>query len=471
MEQFEQLVVSISDFLWGAPLIILLAGVGILSTLYLGFPQIKYFVQGFKQTFGGLFKKDENEAGSMTSFQSLATAIAAQVGTGNVAGVGTAIVSGGPGAVFWMWVLAFLGMSTIQVEALLAQKYRERTSDGDLVGGPAYYLKHGLESRGKAGLGKFLAAFFAIMIIIALGVVGNMVQANSITDALGTAFGLNKLYVGIILAVIAAFVFIGGMKRIASFAEMVVPIMALVYVIGSIAVMVIFRDRLGEVLGAIVKGAFTGQSVLAGTAGYAVRSAIRYGAARGLFSNEAGMGSTPNSHAVAHVSHPAQQGFVAAVGVFIDTGIVCTATALVILLGGGHLSGQKGVGISMTSFQNAFGTGGAKFLALALTAFAFTTLIGWYYFGEGNVRYITKNNKGALRIYQVAVFVAVIIGSLLKVDFVWTLADFTNALMVIPNIIGLLIMLPEAKALLNDYEGQLKSGQPLAYTYAYENLK
>ena len=470
MQGIEQVVTNISNFLWGAPLIVLLAGAGIISTIYLGLPQIKYFGQGFKEAFGGVFKKEEKREGSMTSFQSLATAIAAQVGTGNIAGVGTAIVSGGPGAVFWMWVLGFLGMATIQVEALLAQKYRETTHEGDLVGGPAYYLKHGFVEKGKAGLGKFLAGFFAIAIVLALGIIGNMVQANSISDALGTAFGVNQIVVGIILAIIAAFVFIGGMQRIASFAEKVVPVMALIYIIGAIALFVKFSDMIGPVFSAIFKGAFSGQSVLAGTAGYAVKQAVRYGAARGLFSNEAGMGSTPNSHAVAHVDHPVQQAMVASVGVFIDTGIVCTVTALVILCGGGHLSGQEGVGITMASFQAAFGPMGAKFLAIALTAFAFTTLIGWYYFGEGNIRFLTKDSMGALRAYQVAVFLAVILGSALKVEFVWQLADFGNALMVIPNAIGVLLLMPQAKRLIKDYQTQVKSGEPLTYDYAYERL-
>lgn len=471
MAQLEIIVKNISDFLWGAPLILLLAGVGIVSTIYLAFPQIRYFAKGFKLTFGGLFSKEEGKEGSMSSFQSLATAVAAQVGTGNIAGVGTAIASGGPGAVFWMWVLAFLGMATIQVEAVLAQKYRERTPDGDLVGGPAYYIRNGLKARGLSGLGGFLAGFFALMIIIALGLIGNMVQSNSISDALSQAFDIPTLGVGIALAIVAAFIFVGGMQRIAKFAEMVVPIMALIYVIGAIAVMVTFRENIIPVLSAIFRGAFTGQSVLAGTAGYAVKEAIRYGAARGLFSNEAGMGSTPNSHAVADVNHPVEQGFVASVGVFIDTGIVCTATALLILTTKAHLTDQKGVGLSMYAFSQAFGDGGAKFLALALTAFAFTTLVGWYYFGEGNIRYLSKNSNIALRIYQAFVFVAVIVGANLKVDFVWSLSDLTNALMVIPNIIGLFILMSEVKELLTDYETQISQGKELSYYYQYENKK
>lgn len=469
MDQLTQVVTDINGVLWGFPLMALLAGFGIISTIYLGFPQIKYFGRSWKQAFGGMFSKEAKQEGSMSSFQSLATAIAAQVGTGNIGGVGTAIVSGGPGAVFWMWVLALLGMSTISVEAILAQKYREKRS-GQLVGGPAYYIKHGLENKGMAGLGKFLAGFFAIMIIIALGLVGNMVQSNSISGALNAAFGFKPLIVGIILAVIAALIFIGGMDRIAKFTELVVPIMALVYILGSIFILIKYGNMLGETFAAIFKAAFTSEAVLGGVTGYAVKLAIRYGIARGLFSNEAGMGSTPNSHAVADVKHPVQQALVAMVGVFIDTVIVCSATALVILVTGANNSGAEGVGIAMAGFQTAFGNVGAGFLAVALTAFAFTTVVGWYYFGEGNVKFLFRDNKIALRVYQILVFIFIVVGASAKVEFVWQLADLCNGLMVIPNVIGLFLLLSEAKALYQDYERQMESGQPLTHHYGYENL-
>ena len=469
MDQLTEIVVSINNQLWGLPLMFLLAGFGILSTLYLGFPQVRYFARSWKQAFGGMFNKQDNKEGSMSSFQSLATAIAAQVGTGNIGGVGTAIVSGGPGAVFWMWVLALLGMSTISVEAILAQKYRKKIG-GELVGGPAYYIKQGLEGKGLGGLGTILASFFAIMIIIALGLVGNMVQSNSIADALNTAFGLNPLIIGIVLALVGALVFIGGMNRIAKFTELVVPVMALFYIIGSIVILVKYANMIIPVFSAIFTAAFSAKAVLGGAAGYAVKTAIRYGVARGLFSNEAGMGSTPNSHAVADVNHPVEQGLVAMVGVFIDTIVVCTATALTILVTGANNSGAEGVAVTMTGFQTAFGQAGAAFLAIALTAFAFTTVIGWYYFGEGNIKFLTKGNKVALRIYQLLVFAFIILGATQKVEFVWQLADLANGLMVIPNAIGLFILVNQAKELYNDYEDQMDSGKPLTYEYAYENL-
>lgn len=468
MDALLELVKQINGILWGAPMMIILAGFGVLSTIYLGFPQFRRFGKAFKQAFGGVFGKDkkQNKEGSMSSFQSLATAIAAQVGTGNIGGVGTAIVSGGPGAIFWMWTLAILGMATISVEAILAQKYRER-KNGELVGGPAYYISNGLKERGMGGLGKFLALFFSAMIIIALGFIGNMVQSNSIADALNGAFGANQLIVGIILAIIAGLIFVGGMSRIAKFTELIVPFMAFIYIIGAIAILVKFNDMIIPVLKAIFKGAFTSEAVLGGTAGYAVKEAIRYGVARGLFSNEAGMGSTPNSHAVADVDHPAEQAMVAMVGVFIDTLIVCSATALIIMMTGANTSGAEGVNIAMTGFNIAFGGLGSKFLAVALMFFAFTTVIGWYYFGESNIKYLFKS-KLAVRVYQVVVLGFIILGSTLKVEFVWQLADMFNGLMVIPNVIGLFILVKEAKKLFKDYDDQVKAGGPISYKYPFE---
>ncbi len=470
MEKLLEIVVAINGILWGPPMMILLVGFGIISTLYLGFPQFRRLGLGFKESFGKIFVKDENKEGSMSSFQSLATAIAAQVGTGNIGGVATAIISGGPGAIFWMWLVAILGMSTIAVEAILAQNYRE-TRNGELVGGPAYYISKGLKEKGLDGLGKFLASFFAIMIILALGFIGNMVQSNSIASVMHSAFGIPQIAIGIALAIFAGLIFIGGMGRIAKFAELVVPIMALVYIIGSVAVLIKFSSQLGPVLSAIFKGAFTGQAVLGGLAGYAVKIAIRYGIARGLFSNEAGMGSTPNSHAVADVPHPAIQASVAMVGVFIDTIVVCTATALIVMVSGANIQAieQKIQGpiVTQMAFENAFGPTGGKFLAVALMFFAFTTIVGWYYFGESNTKYLF-GTKEAIRIYQVIVLVFVVLGSTLKVDLVWELADMFNAVMVIPNIIGLFILVPQAKYIFQDYDEQVRSKVALHFNYKYQ---
>lgn len=460
MAAIESIVSSINSFLWSSVLIIGLVGIGVYCSIRLGFPQITRFGAAAKKVFGGVFKKEESSEGSMSSFQALATSIAAQIGTGNVAGVATAITLGGPGAVFWMWVSAFFGMSTIFVEATLAQKYRERDTDGQLVGGPAYYIKNGLGSKG-------LASFFAIALILALGFIGNMVQSNSIADAVSRAFNIPQLIIGIILAIFAGLIFIGGMKRIASFAETVVPVMAAIYILGSVAILVLFAGQLGGVFRDIFVGAFSPSSVLGGAAGVGVAQAVRFGIARGLFSNEAGMGSTPNSHAVADVAHPAEQGLSAMIAVFIDTGLVCTATAVAILATGAHEVGLQGAAITQEAFTIAYGPFGQKFLAICLTFFAFTTVVGWYYFGENNVRFLFKN-KSAIKVYQVIVLIFIVLGSYQKVAFVWDLADMFNGIMVIPNLIAIFFLMKHSKAMLDDYDSQLGKGERLSYKYEFE---
>lgn len=445
MEQLISLVTKASDLMWSSVLLIILVSVGVIYSVYLGFPQIRHLGRAFKQTFGGIFKKKETvEEGSMSSFQALATAVAAQVGTGNVAGVATAIMSGGPGAIFWMWVSGFLGMATIFGEAVLAQKYRE-VRDGNYVGGPAFYISKGLKS-------KPLAAFFSVALIIALGFVGNLVQSNSISASINAATGLNPIIIGVLVGIAAALVFMGGMKRIATFAELVVPFMAILYILGTLIVMFLFRDQVIPAFTSIFRGAFDPQSVMGGALGVTVREAVRFGVARGLFSNEAGMGSTPHAHAVANVKHPAQQGLVAIVGVIIDTIVVCTSTAMVILVTGAHKLGLAGPLVTQQAFTTAFGGFGTSFLAICLTFFAFTTIIGWYYFGESNIRYLF-GTKGLLP-YRIIVVIFIILGSALtqKVDFVWTMADFFNGIMVFPNLVALLILAPQVKKILRHYE-------------------
>lgn len=448
MDFIVNLITKASDLMWSSVLLVILVAVGIIYSVYLGFPQVRHFGEAFKHTFGGLFKKKEKgEVGSMSSFQALATAIAAQVGTGNVAGVATAIMSGGPGAIFWMWVSGIIGMATIFGEAVLAQKYRE-VRDGNYVGGPAFYIRKGLKNE---KLSKFLAAFFAIALIFALGFIGNLVQSNSISAAVTEATGINPVFVGIALAIAAALVFMGGMTRIANFAELVVPFMAALYIIGTIAVMFIFKDQVGPAFKSIFVGAFKPSSIMGGALGVTVKQAVRFGVARGLFSNEAGMGSTPHAHAVANVKHPAQQGLVAIVGVVIDTLVVCTSTAMVILVTGAHEKGLAGPLVTQQAFTTAFGSFGTSFLAICLTFFAFTTIVGWYYFGETNIRYLF-GKKGLLPYRLIVVFFIILGSSLTKqVDFVWVMADFFNGIMVFPNMIALLILAPQVKKILNSY--------------------
>lgn len=439
----QEIVDLIKNFLWDNILVYGLLAVGIYYTIRLRVPQFNKIGQGFKQTFGGLFKKEKNdEEGSMTSFQALATAIAAQVGTGNLAGVATAIASGGPGAIFWMWFSAIFGMATNFGEAVLAQKYATKV-DGEVTGGPAYYLAKGVKS-------KFLAGFFAVTIIFALGFVGNMVQSNSIAAAVNSAFGINKVIAGVAVAIFVGVILIGGMKRIASFVELVVPFMAALYIVGSIVILVKFRGQVGPAFRSIFVGAFTTQAAIGGAIGVTVKQSVRFGVARGLFSNEAGMGSTPHAHAVARVKHPAQQGMVAMVGVIIDTMIVCTATALINIVTGAYLEGLDGIEMTQRAFEIGLGNFGLSFIAIALFFFALTTIVGWYFFGEANIKYLFGTS--IVKYYRVLVLGFIILGSFLKVEIVWSLADLFNGIMVIPNLIGLFILAPQAAEILKDYD-------------------
>lgn len=435
MDQLAVLVSDISGFVWNNLLLYLLVLTGVLFSIRTRFVQVRHLGAGFKRMFGSFSlngKKADHEG--MSSFQALTTAIAAQVGTGNITGCATALASGGPGAIFWMWLSAFFGMSTIYGEAVLAQKYKTVGEDGHMTGGPIYYIK----ARFKGGFGTFLAGFFSIAIIFALGFAGNMVQSNSIGDSFHNAFGISPLIVGIICAAIAAFIFLGGVKRIASVTEKLVPIMALFYILGCIVILVINHAALIDSIKSIFIGAFQPQALAGGIAGVTVKEAMRYGVARGLFSNEAGMGSTPHAHALAKVKKPQDQGIIAMVGVFIDTFIILTLTALVILTSGALSTGATGSVLAQTAFNQAFGQFGSVFIAICMLFFAFSTIIGWYFFGEVNVKALF--GKKAVKIYAALVVVCVILGSSLKVDLVWNLSDLFNGLMVFPNLIALIAL-------------------------------
>ena len=433
METLQQIVTTISNFIWSYVLIILLCGTGIYFTLRLRFVQIRKFGAGIKSVFGGFSLNGEraNKDG-MSSFQSLTTAIASQVGTGNITGAAVAIASGGPGSVFWMWVSAFLGMATIYAEATLAQKYKKRI-DGEVTGGPVYYIREAY----KGKFGKFLATFFSIAIIIALGFTGNMVQANSIGSSFNEAFGVSPLVVGIIVAIMAAFIFLGGADRIASVTEKLVPIMALFYITGSLIIIFLNFGSLGTAFKQIFVLAFKPQAIAGGVAGVTIKNAIYYGMSKGLFSNEAGMGSTPHAHARAKVDHPCDQGIVAIIGVF-NTFIILTLTSLVIITTGSVSTGLSATPLAQYAFSTTFGSFGNIFIAICMLFFAFSTIIGWYFFGEVNVKYLFGNK--AVKIYSALVVVAIVIGSTLNVDFVWSLSDMFNGLMVIPNLLGVLAL-------------------------------
>ena len=433
MDQLTQLVSDINGFLWGMYCLIpLLCGVGIYFTLKLDFIQVRRFGLVVKSTFGGLTLHGER-AGKhgMSSFQSLATAIAAQVGTGNLAGAATAIAMGGPGAIFWMWIAAFFGMATIFAEAVLAQTYKTKDDQGHVTGGPAYYISKGLGSRK-------LAVFFSISIIIALGFIGNMVQSNSIAGAFQTAFAVPPIAVGVIIAALAAFVFFGGMGRIASFTEKVVPIMAALYLLGGLIVLITNASQILPAFKMIFVGAFDPAAATGGLIGAGVKEAMRYGVARGLFSNEAGMGSTPHAHAVANVKYPAQQGFVAIMGVFVDTFIVLNMTAFVIFVTGAIDGSTTGIALTQKAFETGLGSFGISFVAICLFFFAFSTIIGWYFFGEQNVKYLF--GVKAVKVYACIAVVCVALGAVLEAPLVWNLSDLFNALMVFPNLLALLAL-------------------------------
>ncbi|MEJ8553302.1 alanine/glycine:cation symporter family protein [Tepidibacter sp. Z1-5] len=441
------LVKGINDILWGKLLVFVLCGASILFTFSFRFVQIRMFKKAFKHTFGGIsFKGNKADEDGMSSFQALATAIAGQVGTGNLAGAATAIASGGPGAIFWMWLSAFFGFGTSFSEAVISQKYRTKV-DGQICGGPAYYIDKGLNS-------KFLASFFAIAMILSAGLTGGMIQSNSIAGAFKMAFNVPGIVVGIVIASVTFLVVSGGISRIASVTEKLVPIMALLFIIGSLIIIGINASNIIPAFKMIFLGAFNPKAATGGLIGVGMKEAMRYGVARGLFSNEAGMGSSPHAHAVAKVNHPVEQGLVSIVGVFIDTFVILTLTALVILTTGALDGTTTGIELTQQAFVNGFGSFGGVFIAVSLFFFAFSTIIGWYFYGELNVKYLV-GIKG-VKFYKLFIVIVLVLGTLLEVPIVWQLADTVNGLMVIPNIIALVYLLKVTKASLIDFENKEK---------------
>ena len=434
MTIFTAAIEQASDILWNSLLLFLLVGTGVFFTIRLRGVQLRRFGEGVHRVFGNftLRGKKADDQG-MSSFQALATAIAAQVGTGNITGCATALVSGGPGALFWVWVSAFFGMATIYAEAVLAQRYRT-TVNGKVTGGPAYYIRAAF----KGTFGKVLAGVFSVLIILALGFMGNMVQSNSIGDAFHNAFGMSHLAVGIVVALIAAFIFLGGVQRIAAVTEKIVPIMAAFYIVGCVVILVMNYKVLPNAFTQIFVLAFNPQAMAGGVAGVTVQQAMRFGVARGLFSNEAGMGSTPHAHALAKVNHPREQGAVAILGVFIDTFVVLTLTGLVLITSGLIPEGLTGTALTQAAFSQAFGGFGPVFIAICMFFFAFSTIIGWYFFGQSNFKALF--GEKALPVYSVIVVVFILVGSTLKVDLVWAMADFFNGLMAVPNLLALLAL-------------------------------
>ena len=458
------IVVKINEYLSSYILIVLLIGVGLWYTIKTRFVQIRYFGAGMKKVFGNLSLKGGKQAQGMSSFQALATAIAAQVGTGNIIGASGAILTGGPGAIFWMWVIAFLGMATIYAEATLAQKTRVIDKDGNIHGGPVYYITTAF----KGGFGKFLAGFFAVAIILALGFMGCMVQSNSIGSTIETAFGIPGWVAGLALVVICGFIFLGGVQRLASVCEKIVPIMAAIFLLGGLVILGVRIQYVPATFGMIFKYAFTPQAIIGGTFGAAIKAAISQGAKRGLFSNEAGMGSTPHAHAQANVEKAHDQGFVAMAGVFIDTFVVLTLNALVIIATLYTADGPLAkcgaaaasttitkANLAQTAFGTVFGSNfGAMFVAICLFFFAFSTILSWNMFGKINVVYLfgKKNAKACTVVYTVIALVFIFLGTLMSNDLVWELTDAFNYLMVLPNAIALFALTGMVKSSLGEVE-------------------
>ena len=473
MDFLLNVVSTINTYLSNYVLLFLLVGVGLFYSIRTRFVQVRCFGQGMKNVFGNIKLKGGKQEGGMSSFQALATAVAAQVGTGNIVGACGAILIGGPGAIFWMWVIAFLGMATIYAEAVLAQKTRVTNADGTIEGGPIYYIKTAF----KGKFGKFLAAFFSVAAIIALGFVGAMVQSNSIAENFAgvfSSFGVNATFsigslelnlvsviVGVIVAAFAGFVLIGGVQRLGSVTEKIVPIMALIYIVGGLFVLGINITNVPAAFGMIFKYAFATKALIGGAFGAAIAKAMTQGAKRGLFSNEAGMGSTPHAHALANVKDPHDQGTVAMIGVFIDTFVVLTMTALVVistlfcngLIAPEHyLNGEyAGLFAKSTMAQEAFSFTFAKlfgaeagsiigsiFVAVCLLFFAFSTILSWNYFGK--VNFTSLFGKKSSVVYSAIAIIFVFLGSIFQNDLVWELTDMFNNLMVLPNAVALLAL-------------------------------
>ncbi len=449
-----KLAQTINMYLSDYILIVLLVGTGLFFSIKTGFVQIRCFKEGMSRVFSNIKLVGEKHESGLSSFQALATAVAAQVGTGNIVGACGAILVGGPGAIFWMWIIAFFGMATIYSEAVLAQETREKDADGAVKGGPVYYIMKAFPN----GFGKFLAGFFAVATILALGFMGCMVQSNSIGETWSNVLGIPAWCIGIVITALAALIFLGGIRRIASVTEKLVPVMAVLYIIGGIVVIVMRIQYIPETIGMIFKYAFMPNAIIGGGIGYALKTAISQGVKRGLFSNEAGMGSTPHAHAMANVEKPHDQGVVAMIGLFIDTFVVLTMTALVVIstlyagdgiLAGGAAEGVNKANMAQLAFGSCFGSGfGSVFVAVCLMFFAFSTVLSWNFFGKVNFEYLF--GKKAVPVYSVIAVAFIFLGSCLSNDLVWELTDLFNQLMVLPNVIALIalssIVVKNAKA-------------------------
>ena len=445
MEILNNLVVSFNDFLWGYILIILLIGAGLLFSFKTKFVQFRYIKEMFRLLGDGIGKSNK-EKGGVSSFQAFCISTASRVGTGNIAGVAIAVAVGGPGAVFWMWLIALIGSASSFVESTLAQIYKTKDKDS-FRGGPAYYMEKGLGKR-------WLGIIFSILITISFGFVFNAVQANTVSVAFNSAFGLSRGAIGIILAIVTALVIFGGIHRVAKVSEIIVPILAVLYILIAIIVLILNITEIPSVFKLIFESAFGIKQLTAGGLGAAVMQGIK----RGLFSNEAGMGSAPNAAATADVTHPVKQGLIQTLGVFTDTLLICSCTAFIILLSGQYAdSSLTGIELTQKALVSQIGPFGAYFIAICILLFAFSSIVGNFYYGQTNIEFI-HTNKILLNIYRILVIGMVLFGSIAKVDLVWNLADLFMGLMAILNIITILFLGKYSFLALKDYTTQKKAG-------------
>lgn len=423
---------SLNDIVWGPPLLMLLVGTGIYLSIRLGVLQVFKLPLAFKL----IFTKSEGQ-GDISSYGALSTALAATIGTGNIVGVATAIKAGGPGALFWMWVAAFFGMATKYAEGLLAIKYRTVDKNGDISGGPMYYILNGMGQKWK-----FLAYFFAIAgVLVAFFGIGTFSQVNSITSSLEQNFNFAPQIVSVIIAVIVAIIIFGGIQSISKVSEGIVPFMAIIYLIATLSVIFVNLDNLVPALQSVFKGAFTGTAAVGGFLGATVKEAIQKGIARGVFSNESGLGSAPIAAAAAKSDQPVEQGLVSMTGTFIDTIIICTLTGLTILVTNTWtVNGLEGAPLTQAAFSGVFGTVGAIALTLCLVLFAFTSILGWSYYGERCFEFVFGTKH--ITLYRLIFILMVALGGYLKLELVWVVADIVNGLMAIPNLIALLALSP-----------------------------
>lgn len=427
---------TIDDFVWGPPLLVLLVGTGVYLTIRLGLLQVLRLPKAFKL----IFAEDKGE-GDISSFAALATALAATVGTGNIVGVATAIKTGGLGALFWMWIAAFFGMATKYSEGLLAIKFRTLDDQGNVSGGPMYYITHGFSGKWQT-IAKPLAYFFAFAgVLVAWLGIGTFSQVNSITASLQNSFDWSPKIVSVILALITAAIIFGGIQSISKVSEKVVPFMAGLYILAALVVIFTNFNQLLPVLEMVFQSAFTGKAAVGGFAGATVMVAMRLGIARGVFSNESGLGSAPIAAAAAKTEEPVEQGLISMTGTFIDTIIICTLTGLAILVTGQWSGNLEGAPMTQAAFSSVFGTFGEIALTLSLVLFAFTTILGWSYYGERCFEFIFKSTK-FLPLYRLIFVVMVALGGYLTLDVVWKIADIVNGLMALPNLIALLVLSP-----------------------------